>query len=61
MSEFIKVIDAAKRLGVTRDTMYKICNSEGFPAFKLPTTKSNIWRIESAGFEQWIKNKGRLN
>jgi excisionase family DNA binding protein len=61
MSNLIKIIDAAKILNVSRDTMYTLCKTKGFPLIALPTPKSVTYRIDREKLEQWINEKRKDN
>lgn len=55
VKEYMSVMEAANNLGVNHRTMYEICTLNNFPVLKIPTKKSVTYRINIAGFEQWIK------
>lgn len=49
MSEFYTVADIAKILRVSKNTAYRVANSDGFPSVKIGGT----YRIPKKQFEIW--------
>ena len=49
---YISVMEAAKILGVGRNTMYALIKQDGFPYVKI----GNAYRIRKAGLEEWLKD-----
>jgi|GEM_PF-6316475 len=55
MKEYLTVVEAAKIINVTTETMYSILTLNNFPVLKIPRPKTTRYRIHREGFENWIK------
>lgn len=54
-SILITPMEAKKLLGVGRNEIYKLCNTKGFPSFKI----GNKYYINRAKLQEWADNQCR--
>jgi len=52
-SSVFGIVEASHYLGVGLNTMYGLCKSKGFPAFKI----GSKWKIVQSELDKWIQEK----
>ena len=54
-SDVMTVVEACEFLAVHRNTLYRLIQHEGLPAFKLSV--GGKWRLRRSDLAQWIEDK----
>lgn len=52
-TEYLTVEDLKRILHIGNDKAYKLCETRGFPAFRLG--EGSRWLIDPHGLEEWVK------
>ena len=53
MPEVMDIREAARYLGISRETLYKYVSGDKLPAFKL----GNRWRFKKTVLDRWMENQ----